>query len=143
MTKYHIFLSYSRKDYNRIQQFVNDLRALDFKVWMDLSNIDYGKTFPDSIAEAIDDSDSVLFMCSSNSLSAPYCKKELGYARNNGKKIRVVLVDGTMPRKGWFALDYQDVNCVNFKKREQVQKLVDELELTYHGTIPAPPPEKI
>lgn len=129
--KYDIFISYSRKDIEKVQPIVNELEARDFKVWLDLSNIEYGDTFPDRISEALDNSDSLLFMCTPNSLVAAYCKKEIGYARTNGMTIRVILVDGIIPKKGWFALDYQDVNCVNITKDEQTRKFYENLELTY------------
>lgn len=129
--KYDIFVCYSRKDIEKIRPIINDLEARDFKVWLDMSNIDYGDTFPDRIAEALDASDSLLFMCTPNSLSAPYCKKEIGYARTNEKMIRAILVDGQMPKQGWFALDYQDVNCINITKEEQKKKFFEEIEAVY------------
>lgn len=129
--KYDIFISYSRKDLYIVRPFVDELETRDFKVWLDLSEIDYGEAFPDRIAEALDASDSILFMCTPNSLAAPYCKKEIGYARTNGKKIRAILVDGIMPKKGWFALDYQDVNCINITKDEQKRKFFEDIESVY------------
>lgn len=129
--KYDIFISYSRKDLYIVRPFIDELEAHDFKLWLDLSEIDYGDTFPDKIAEALDASDSILFMCTPNSLAAPYCKKEIGYARTNGKEIRAILVNGIMPKKGWFALDYQDVNCINITKDEQKRKFFEDIESAY------------
>lgn len=128
---FHIFISYSRKDIEKVFPLINELENHGVKVWFDLSRIDYGETFPDKIANALDASDSLLFLCTPNSLIAPYCKKEVGYARNNKKKIRAILVDGEMPRKGWFALEYQDVNCINITKPEQKRKFIEEIELVY------------
>lgn len=126
--KYDVFISYSRKDTELIQPILSILIGHDITYWLDTSNIDYGDTFPDRIAEALDDSSSVLFLCTTNSLHAPYCKKEIGYARNNGKKIRAILLNGKMPKQGWFALDYQDVNCVNITDNQQKELLLSELE---------------
>lgn len=129
--KYDIFISYSRKDIEKVRPIIDELEARDFKIWLDLSNIDYGDTFPDRIADALDASSSLLFMCTRNSINATYCKKEIGYARTNRMKIRAILVDGYMPKKGWFALDYQDVNCINITNDDQKRKLFDELESVY------------
>lgn len=130
--KYDIFISYSRKDCKLVLPFVEELESRDFKVWIDTSNIDYGATFPDHIAQALDESDSMLFMCTQNSVqNSPYCKKELGYARANGLNITAVLVDGYMPKKGWFALEYNDVNCVNTSDKNQLYRLYDALENKY------------
>lgn len=129
--KYDIFISYSRKDIEKVRPIIDELEVRDFKVWFDLLNIDYGDTFPDRIAEALDASDSLLFMCTPNSLVAPYCKKEIGYARTNGKTIRAILIEGVMPKKGWFALGYQDVNCINITQDEQRQKFLEDIELIY------------
>ena len=65
------------------------------------------------------------------SLNAAYCKKELNYARINDKKIRAVLLDAIVPRKGWFALEYGDINCVNYTDKSQVDKLMQELADAY------------
>lgn len=129
--KYDIFICYSRKDIEKVSPIINELEARDFKVWIDMSNIDYGDTFPDRIAEALDASDSLLFMCTTNSLCAPYCKNEIGYARTNGKMIRAILVDGQMPKQGWFALEYQNVNCINITKEEQKKKFFEDIEAIY------------
>lgn len=129
--KYDIFISYSRKDIEKVRPVIDELQARDFSIWFDLSNIDYTETFPDRIAEALDNSDSLLFICTPNSLKANYCKKEIGYARNNNLKVRAILLGGSMPRQGWFALEYQDVNCVNITKYEQKVKFYEELESVY------------
>ena len=130
MTK-DIFISYSRKDKDKILNLLSSLEAYKIKYWLDTSEIDYSDTFPDRIANAIDNADSVLFICTEKSLNAAYCKKELNYARINDKKIRAVLLDGIVPRQGWFALEYSNVNCVNYTDKSQVDKLMQELEDAY------------
>ena len=72
-----IFISYSRKDKDKILNLLSALEAYKIKYWLDTSEIDYSDTFPDSIASAIDNADSVLFICTEKSLNATYCKKEL------------------------------------------------------------------
>ncbi len=126
-----IFISYSRKDKDKILNLLSALEAYKIKYWLDTSEIDYSDTFPDRIASAIDNADSVLFICTEKSLNAAYCKKELNYARINDKKIRAVLLDGIVPRQGWFALEYSNVNCVNYTDKSQVDKLMQELEDAY------------
>ena len=126
-----IFISYSRKDKDNILNLLSALEAYKIKYWLDTSEIDYSDTFPDRIANAIDNADSVLFICTEKSLNAVYCKKELNYARINDKKIRAVLLDGIVPRQGWFALEYGDINCVNYTDKSQVDKLMQELEDAY------------
>lgn len=130
MTK-DIFISYSRKDKDKILNLLSALEAYKIKYWLDTSEIDYSDTFPDRIASAIDNADSVLFICTEKSLNASYCKKELNYARINDKKIRAVLLDGIVPRQGWFVLEYSNVNCVNYTDKSQVDKLMQELEDAY------------
>lgn len=126
-----IFISYSRKDKDNIHNLLSALEAYKIKYWLDTSEIDYSDTFPDRIANVIDNVDSVLFICTEKSLNAAYCKKELNYARINDKQIRAVLLDGIVPRQGWFALEYGDINCVNYTDKSQVDKLMQELENAY------------
>ena len=126
-----IFISYSRKDKDKILNLLSALEAYKIKYWLDTSEIDYSDTFPDRIANAIDNADSVLFICTENSLNSAYCKKELNYARINDKKICAVFLDGIVPRQGWFALEYSNVNCVNYTDKSQVDKLMQELEDAY------------
>lgn len=129
--RYNVFISYSRKDIRLVEPIVNDLVQLGISCWLDVTKINYGDTFPDIIAEALDLSDSILFFCSQNSLNAAYCKKEIGYGKRNGKKIRAILLEGKLPQTGWFALDYSDVNCVNIKDQDQKNKLFSEIQSLY------------
>lgn len=127
--KFDIFISYSRIDWDVVKPFFEELKVRGFKVWLDTSNIDYGVSFTDYIAQALDDSDTMLFFCTKNSVyNSAYCKKELAYARTNGMNITAILVDGYMPKKGWFALEYKDINCVNLSVESQRNKLIETLE---------------
>lgn len=128
---YDVFISYSRKDKDRIQNLLSALEVYKISYWLDTSEIDYSETFTDSIACAIDNADSVLFICTNYSIKAEYCKKELNYARLNNKKIRAILFDGFVPKQGWFALEFGNVNCVNYTDQSQFDKLMQELEDAY------------
>lgn len=137
MTKaYDIFISYSRKDSNQVEPFVKELDVRGFKVWIDTSKIDYNETFPVRIAEAMDESASVLFFCSENAMESKYCIKELKYARKNKIEITAILLGDYRPSKGWFALEFTDVNCVDMANESQKVKLLDSLESKFQ-------PEKV
>lgn len=76
--KYDIFISYSRKDYENVRSLIDELEAYEFKIWYDISNIEYGDTFPDKIAEALDNSHSLLFICTQNSLKCKLLQERDG-----------------------------------------------------------------
>ena len=61
-----IFISYSRKDINRVIPFVKALEKVigENRIWLDLSGIESGSEFEDRIIKAIDDSEIILFMIS-------------------------------------------------------------------------------
>lgn len=133
---YDIFISYSRKDSDLVEPFVKELDVRGFKVWIDTSNIDYNETFPDRIAKAMDESACVLFFCSENAIESKYCIKELKYARKNKIEIFAILLKEYHPSKGWFALEFNDVNCVDLASESQKVKLIDSLEVKFQ-------PEKV
>ena len=101
MSPSRLFISYSRKDLERVSPIVTRIREeYGFDVWIDLRGIESGKQFISVIISAIDDSSSVLFMLSSNSLRSSFCRNELTYAHQRGKRIFILSMDGT-PLEGW------------------------------------------
>lgn len=119
-----IFVSYSRKDLDkvkRIVELIND--TLHLRCWLDLEGIDCtGPAFREVIIDAIDRSDLVLFMFSENSLQSEFTKKEVLYAKGVGKKIIPINIDNA-EMSGWFRFEFAGVDCIDFTREEQREKL--------------------
>lgn len=125
---FDIFISYSRKDFDEVNSFLNLLkrRIPGLRYWFDLTGIESGDEFMDKIVTAIDKSDKVLFMVSDNSIMSPWTKKEVIYAENTGHTLIPVLLRGAK-LKGWFLFNYGLIDSIDSSDPRQVDKLIDNL----------------
>ena len=120
--KYDIFVSYSRKDIDVVEKLVGDIHAkTNARCWVDWSGIESGERFTDVIINAIENVDIVLFIMSDNSMSSDYVRMEIDYARNIGKKIIPVVVDGGKLR-GWFLFYFGSIDYTDVKSTLQYDK---------------------
>lgn len=126
---FDIFISYSRKDFDEVNPFLNLLkrRIPGLRCWFDLTGIESGDEFMDKIVTAIDKSDKVLFMVSDNSIMSPWTKKEVIYAENTGHTLIPVLLRGAK-LKGWFLFNYGLIDSIDSSDPRQVDKLIDNLK---------------
>jgi hypothetical protein len=89
----HIFLSYSRDDWETMQQVRKDL-VTPFEVWTD-EKIEAGTdSWKNAIQKAIDDAFCVVVIFSPTAKSSKWVRKELDYAQAHNKKIIPILAEG-------------------------------------------------
>jgi hypothetical protein len=126
--KYDVFISYSRKDLNVVEKFVKDLkvRIPNLTYWFDLTGIESGEEFDEKIIKAIDNSSYVLYFLSPNSMKSKWTKEEVMYAKNCGKKVIPVLLNGAT-LEGWFLFHFGRIDSIDLSKEEQVEKLIKNL----------------
>ena len=131
--KYDIFISYSRKDFDEVNAFVEmlKLRIPTLEVWMDLDGIEASDEFDEKIITAIDASSYVIFAMSnsSNSVgegSSKWTKKELVYAKNTGKKVIPLLLNGAV-FNSWFLFEFGRVDSIDIQKNKQIEKLIKNI----------------
>ena len=131
-----IFVSYSRRDRNRVIPFVKELEKKIGKnrIWIDWTGIESGDDFKDRIMSAIDRSEIVLFMLSDNSLQSEYAKMEVEYAHNTDKKVIPVVLDGK-PLRGWFLFDFGRINYTDISDQDQVKQLDETLKKAVHSAV--------
>ena len=91
--EHDIFISYSRKDSQIVDQFVKQLIAAGFSVWIDREGIYSGDQFPAQLAEAIDSSALVLFFSSASSNASDWTVAEIYYALSEHKTIIPIKID--------------------------------------------------
>lgn len=93
--EYDVFISYSRRDTQIVDQFVRELTAAGYRVWIDRDGISSGDQFTRIIPKAIKSSALVIFFSSSNSNASKWTVMEIGYALKKEKTIIPVRLDDT------------------------------------------------
>lgn len=132
--KYDIFVSYSRADVDVVTRLVGDIQdKTNARCWVDWNGVESGDKFVDVIINAIDRVDTVLFILSDNSMASEFARREIDYARNTGKKIIPVVVDGGKLR-GWFLFFFGSVDYIDIKVPLQYDKLLRNIGDWYGST---------
>lgn len=126
-----IFVSYKRKDSERVFELVADLeRKLGVKCWVDIDGIETRSQFASKICSAIDAAQVVLFFHSRNHLNIDFEEdwtiKELNYAHAKKKYVVLVKLDSA-PLENIFLMEYGTKNNIDSNVPMQWQKLVNEL----------------
>ena len=138
--KYNIFVSYSRADIDIVRKLVDDIHAKSkARCWVDWNGIESGDQFVDVIINAIDKVNTVLFILSDNSMSSEFARREIDYARNTGKKIVPVVVDGGKLR-GWFLFFFGSVDYIDIKVPMQYDKLLRNIGDWYGANVKSQEP---
>jgi predicted transcriptional regulator len=108
-------------------------------LWHD-DGIEAGTTWRRAIAEALDQTAGVIFMCTKNSVASSHCQKELNYALDHDKPIFVVRLD----RMAWTVDDpgnwiswWSLANCLGYlDDKEQVAQIMQGLrDNGFGGTV--------
>ena len=86
------FFSYARSDLYAAKRLCKQIEAAGQPVWVDLHGIEPTQEWLESLFEAIDDSNAVVFLITQASLNSPFCRKEIDYASTQGKRIIPILL---------------------------------------------------
>ena len=92
---YDVFISYSRKDSERVNQFVDIFVNEGYSVWIDKDGIESGDQFKLIIVKAIEESKMVLFFSSEASNASTWTAKEIGIANARSKPIIPIKLDNS------------------------------------------------
>ena len=87
------FLSYARKDGERVQTLRTALEARNLDVWVDLDGIHAGETFWPVICAAIDAADAFVAVVTPAAARSPHCRRELEHALARGKPVVPVVLE--------------------------------------------------
>jgi Flp pilus assembly protein TadD len=95
----HIFLCYSRKDSDAVDQLVARLEERGGQVWIDRAGIPGGELWGETIVEAIETCDAVVVVLTPNSVASRHVSKEVRIADDKQKRlIPAMLKKVTIPR---------------------------------------------
>ena len=139
--KPYIFLSYAHVDRKLADYVVDYLQGYNFNVWFD-EGIRSGTPWEEVIADKISSTNCwmMVFLATQNSLASEWCRNELKYAKDEGKKfINVVIGNLTFPK--WFRLSYSIYQFLYEKNFPNLEAMLDKLveDLLYHELNPDKP----
>jgi hypothetical protein len=90
-----IFISYARKDAERVAKLLDLISTSIAQVWVDKSGIQPGESFPDAILDAIESTNWLLLVWSRNSEASNWVNKEWTHALSIGKQVVPIRLDST------------------------------------------------
>jgi hypothetical protein len=128
-----IFISYSRKDTDFARKLAGDLEKAGYDVWWDITDIQGGDTWVNSIPDAIETSQYMLVVLSPDSAASPWVQKEYTQALSLRKAIIPLMLEATrIP----FALN--TIQAIDFTKGHYEDNYKSLLKtLGYTGAAPA------
>ena len=140
---YDVFISYSRKDSQIVNQFVSKLTNAGYKVWIDKKGISGGDTFQSKIVDAIDNSSIVLFFSSAESNASQRVIDEICYAQSSNKTIIPIKLDDTNYNRE-FILRLNRINSIQYDADQPLlsyQELITSFEDKIGKPAPPAPPK--
>lgn len=135
---YDVFISYSRKDLQKVQQIKDEIEAAtDGRCWMDLNGIESGAVqFTSDIINGIKECRVFLFMLSIHSQHSEFALRELHFAYNkakeNKKKVVIVNID-KCKMTDEFSFMYGLTDTINWHDIPQHDKLIRDINRWTEG----------
>lgn len=130
MEQYNVFISYSRKDSEKVLSVVKKLQDRGFTIWIDKDGIESGDSFKSVIVHAIKNSDIFLFFSSKDSNASSWTVKEVNTAVHLKKSIIPVRLDDTDYDDSILfdlgSLDFVDLSSEE-KREAALNKLINTL----------------
>ena len=134
---FDIMISYSRKDKILCKQLYEELTKAGYHVWIDFDQM-HGNVM-DAMAQAIEQSQTVIICMSEEYRKSNYCRAEAHYAFQRQRKIVPVLLQKHYRPDGWLLFLVGQLLYVDFIKyefRRAMEMLFKELTI---GDIPIRP----
>ena len=120
----NIFISYGRADARELAlRLRDDLMAIGYRVWLDVSEIPGGASWSQQIETAIESSDVVLALMSHASYDSQWCRAEQLRATRKGKRLIPVLVQATAERP----LHLEHLNHLDFSDGARYDEMFRDL----------------
>lgn len=121
-----IFISYSRKDSDKITPYISILKE-NYSIWMDRTGIESSEQFKEKIVQAIKNCDYVLFFSSKSSNESEWTAKEIGIAVSLKKTIIPIKLDSS-PYNSSVAFDLVNINYSDDSEEQHLCSLLASLE---------------
>lgn len=116
----HVFISYSRRDVEIVNQFVEAMTRAGIEIWIDREDIRAGNSWRVQIVEAIDTCGAFVLMLSGASALSPNVHKEVILAQDSGRTIFPVMLEPVkipaVIRYQLAGLQFIDLPLIGFEK---------------------------
>lgn len=127
--KPYIFISYSRKDDETVQEILQILRKNHIRFWYDLG-LKSGEEWAEELGERIDKCEQFMVLMSPNSVESKYVRKEIGMAvdcKTDGS-INVLYLEQTTLTSGLklFLNNVQAIHKEQYSNIEELEKVICE-----------------
>lgn len=122
-----VFISYSRKDSEIVNQICALLKENGIDFWIDKDGIYSGERFKEVIVDAIETTKVVLFVSSENSNRSPNVVKEISIAAVNDKIIVPLKLDEASYDKN-ISYDISSIDHIEYSAIDFNQRLVKSLK---------------
>src|SRR5262245_44225643 len=138
----HVFMSYSRRDHEFVEQLSFDLRRHGIDVWRDVEQIAPGTRWKDAIRRGVSSADVFLHVVSRNSIESDWINNELNFflAKDAeiGKSNKVIPILIGDLRDNEVAPELREVQWIDFRSdyESALAKLVSFLQP--FGVAPGP-----
>ncbi|WP_318627409.1 toll/interleukin-1 receptor domain-containing protein [Paenibacillus polymyxa] len=133
----NIFLSYSNKDKDLANIFINKLRDFDIKVFVDVLDLKVGDDWSEVLNNGLRNSDAVVILITKNSISSDNVSSELyvslGYMKERGKpRVLPIIFDDVAipdPLKHTLVLraDRDNLDLTMYQIKESIARITGEL----------------
>ena len=127
--QFNIMISYSHKDETICKQIYEELIKADYRVWIDFDQM-HGNVM-DAMAQAIDQSQTIIICMSEQYRRSNYCRAEAQYAFQRQVKIIPILLQNYYQPDGWLSFLIGQLIYVDFSKNEfprAMEMLLKELK---------------
>lgn len=130
-----VFISYAREDREFARRLVDQLKQRGHDSWIDLEGIEPSDRWWQSVTEAIDGADAVVFIASPDSVASEVCAREIKHAAEQHKRLIPVVcrdvegldVPAEIAELNWIFLRAQDDWPEGVAKLERALELDIEL----------------
>lgn len=120
----YIFVSYSHKDSERVNEFISILQTR-YNVWFD-EGIHFGREWDEEIVTKIDGCSLFIYAITENSLESKNCKDEIVFAKdNNIPFINVLFDDIELPKI--FKFRYGRIQMLKYFEYRNKNNVLDDL----------------
>ncbi len=125
-----VFISYSRRDADVVENIVSELEAAGIEVWLDREDIKPGKQWRKQIVEAIDTADAFVLNLSPNSAASDNVLKELNLAEEalDPFILPVMLSDMKIPNEMRYQLAGTQFVSYFLDSKRGVRDLIAEIK---------------
>ncbi len=130
-----IFISYSSRDRERAQKLAEELRALEYSVWLDVCDIDPATRWSTEIVEAINTCRILMLLLSKASLASENVLKEVSLAAEKKKHILPVVLDKT-PLNPDFEYHLAGLQHTAIENLEAITRALEHFIATHKITTP-------